>query len=696
MAINAKLLNCIPRNDEVINSYLDSTLNRMQNVEQRLETNEADESFQTKYSLILELVTCSPIAQCIGNTSRMSNSTVILILELMRLLGEHMSGIGEQFRVFLSTLSETKFLQGVESRLAQFIDDYSKNPFSSNTPQLNSVKEFLRLLAQVLPQKAGLVARLIKPVVSINKDTTEAFLYDILRQTAKLTLEEVSDMDWNELPLVPSSSELLLDGPLESAINLSPVRVTGSYGSTHEYVDTYFRLLRADCFDAVRSGIHDLMKGKLDPRDMNVYHKVALVGVLPSNTEAGIQLAMKVTPCKPVQDWSTSSNLIFGNLLCLTGTGTFKDAIWATVANREEKLLKTKQVIIVELCSEGNSKNDADCITTLAKASGSILMVESPTYYRAYQPVLRALQTMDLEGLPFCEELVCGQNPQEPPSYIGDSATIDAHIVYNNLPNAFPIISFLEHEGQGDTTLDDSQMKAIKLALCRRVAVVQGPPGTGKTFIGVQLVKLIRSISTRPNSPVLLLTYKNHALDEFLKEMVKLYPGDVVRIGGRSNEPELERYNLSEIRKQKKSLHLFKEIMALQDQQKQMQPRIVRALTNLANSRLFSEECLLSGFNEEKIQKLLTSCNWSKVKVVPHYTLLVNKSYVCSIVNKYGANLKSLLKGEINEIREDDASHARFIFREAVKTWTPSPEVFRQIEKVASKLFQPSQVAVNL
>ena len=688
MAINAKLVKCLPRNDEIINSYLDSTLNRIQNMEQGSETNESDESFQSKYSLILELVTCSPIAHCIGDTSRMSNSTVILILELMRLLKKHVSGIGEQFRVFLSTLSETKFLHGVDSRLGQFINDDSKNPFSSQTPQMNSVKEFLRLLAQVLPQKAGLVARLIKPVVSIDKDTTESFLYDILRQTAKLTLEEVSDMDWNELPLVPSTSELLLDGPLESAINLSPVRVTGSYGSTHEYVDTYFRLLRADCFDAVRTGIHDLMKGKLDPRDMNVYHKVALVGVLPSNTEAGIQLAMKVTPCKPVQDWSTSSNLMFGNLLCLTGTGTFKDAIWATVANREEKLLKTKQVIIVELCSEGNSKNDADCITTLAKASGSILMVESPTYYRAYQPVLRALQTVDLEGLPFHEELVCGQNPQEPPSYISDSTTIDAHIVFKNLPNAFPIVSFLEHEGEGDTTLDDSQMKAVKLAICRRVAVVQGPPGTGKTFIGVQLVKLIRSISTRPNSPILLLTYKNHALDEFLKEMIKLYPGGVVRIGGRSNEPELERYNLSEIRKQKKSLHLFKEIMALQDQQKQMQPRIVRALTNLANSRLFSEECILGGFDEEKLQKLLTSCNWSKVKV--------NKSYVCSMVNKYGSNLKSLLQGEIDEIKEGDAFHARFMFREAVKMWTPSPEVFCQIEKVASKLFQPSQIAVNL
>ena len=690
VAINAKLVRCVARQDHVINSYLDSTLRQLENIDQKIGTVESDNSdsnAHSKYGLILELVSCSAVAQCIGGTLHMSDSTVCLVIEMVCLLKTQTSGIAEQFRSFLLALSGTKFLHGVDSRLGQFVDKCSGNPSS---PHMKLVREFLRILAQVLPQKAGLVARLIKPVISVDKDTTEAFLYDILRQTAKLTFEEVSDMDWNELPLVPSTSELLLDGPLESAINLSPVKVTGAYGSTHEYVDTYFRLLRADCFDAIRTGIHGLMQGRLDPRDMNVYHKVSLVGILPSNTEAGIQLALKVTPCKPVQDWSTSSNLMFGNLLCLTGTGTFKDAMWAIVANREEKLLKTKQVIIVELCSEGNNKNDADCITSLAKSSGSILMVESPTYYRAYQPVFRALQTMDIDVMPFKAELVSVEDPLKYPDYIKRSSTIDGHIIHKSLRPESDFFSFLEHKSpsEGDTTLDDSQLKAIKLALSQRVGVIQGPPGTGKTYIGVQMVKLMMSISTRPNSPILVLTYKNHALDEFLKEMIKLYPQGVVRIGGRSNEPELEKYNLSEVRKQKKSLHLFKEIQALQEQQRQMQPQIVRALTNLSNSRLFSGQCLLNGFDDVKLGKLLTSCDWSKLNW--------SKSYVCSIVNKYEGNLKSLLEGEFDETKEDDAKDARDMFQKAVQMWTPSTKLFHQIEMVASRLFQPSQVVTNL
>ena len=79
--------------------------------------------------------------------------------------------------------------------------------------------------------------------------------------------------------------------------------------------------------------------------------------------------------------------------------------------------------------------------------------------------------------------------------------------------------------------LDDSQISAVKMALSQRVAIIQGPPGTGKTFIGVQLVKLIMSISSRPRRPILVLTYKNHALDEFLKEMVRIYPRGLVRVG---------------------------------------------------------------------------------------------------------------------------------------------------------------------
>ena len=38
--------------------------------------------------------------------------------------------------------------------------------------------------------------------------------------------------------------------------------------------------------------------------------------------------------------------------------------------------------------------------------TGDVYMVESPTYYRAFQPILKTLQQMNIEEMCFSEELV--------------------------------------------------------------------------------------------------------------------------------------------------------------------------------------------------------------------------------------------------------------------------------------------------
>ena len=45
--------------------------------------------------------------------------------------------------------------------------------------------------------------------------------------------------------------------------------------------------------------------------------------------------------------------------------------------------------------------------------------------------------------------------------------------------NAWPTAEELE--------LDESQFKAVQLALTKEFALIQGPPGTGKTYIGLKV-----------------------------------------------------------------------------------------------------------------------------------------------------------------------------------------------------------------
>ncbi|XP_069477992.1 NFX1-type zinc finger-containing protein 1-like isoform X2 [Ambystoma mexicanum] len=102
--------------------------------------------------------------------------------------------------------------------------------------------------------------------------------------------------------------------------------------------------------------------------------------------------------------------------------------------------------------------------------------------------------------------------------------------------------------------LDESQVLAIKTALTREFALIQGPPGTGKTFIGLTIVQtLLRNERywNKKRSPILVVCYTNHALDQFLEGILKFNQTGVVRIGGRIKNKKMEKYSLKNIRKER-------------------------------------------------------------------------------------------------------------------------------------------------
>jgi len=73
--------------------------------------------------------------------------------------------------------------------------------------------------------------------------------------------------------------------------------------------------------------------------------------------------------------------------------------------------------------------------------------------------------------------------------------------------------------------LDQSQLKAIQMGLTQEIAVIQGPPGTGKTYIGLKIVEALlnnRQVwDPQKASPILVMCYTNHALDQFLEGILQ-------------------------------------------------------------------------------------------------------------------------------------------------------------------------------
>eukprot|EP00854_Cymbomonas_tetramitiformis_P003981 gene3981-4950_t len=193
-----------------------------------------------------------------------------------------------------------------------------------------------------------------------------------------------------------------------------------------------------------------------------------------------------------------------------------------------------------------------------------VAIIDCMTFVPEYIPVLRALEQHVQHGLPFEQGALLNLDGARPAD-LGN--TVDVEGVFGDisgkdsaaLPRATitmlveemvdnsrlqPIREIRQNEGlscslKGDlvdlieqTTLDQGQLVNFIDGLRNPVHLTQGPPGTGKSYLGVVLVRAlirVRKYWMQQNPsvgspPILVLSYKNHAADEFLLDLVKAEP----------------------------------------------------------------------------------------------------------------------------------------------------------------------------
>ena len=100
-------------------------------------------------------------------------------------------------------------------------------------------------------------------------------------------------------------------------------------------------------------------------------------------------------------------------------------------------------------------------------------------------------------------------------------------------------------------TFDQSQLNAFNRMISKELAIVQGPPGTGKTFTSVvALESLIKAFGKcREATPIIVSAQTNHALDQLLMECIK-NDANVVRLGGRTQNEEIEKRTMYNLRQE--------------------------------------------------------------------------------------------------------------------------------------------------
>ena len=214
---------------------------------------------------------------------------------------------------------------------------------------------------------------------------------------------------------------------------------------------------------------------------------------------------------------------------------------------------------------------------------------------------------------------------------------------------------------------------------CRnRVAIIQGPPGTGKTYIGIKIVEeLLKQKSyTEKNKPILVVTYKNHALDEFLKAILQRLkvPGEVVRIGGRCQEPAVQSCNLQVLKmKEKHNATLW---FDLKDQASELKESIERVVKDLLAAKKFSVHALLKCFTGQQIEELLQRCNATIFDKTTQQWQAVYAQDILPIWYEW----KDLLLDQESSAKWHRVPHILVKFIEAaVNQWVPSKEEFQKI-----------------
>ncbi|XP_023339488.1 NFX1-type zinc finger-containing protein 1 isoform X2 [Eurytemora carolleeae] len=476
----------------------------------------------------------------------------------------------------LSAALNGPLLNHINGPIKEYMERLYTDEDKSNVLQL-----FVNI-TDLVPQHMGQVVRLLK-VWSVDENEVNHFEHAMLQNMMKMLKNlsmnylkqvgggiEVDLLDYQELPLIPTREELVnfSNNPVQTG--LLPVRTRVGYSSEEEYMETYTRLQRTDGFHTLCVGIQKFLKGELDHRELKVYNIVQFRGLTLSKSSR-ISLALEVQPLMKVKDLSISRHLMTGNLLCITVKGDFSDPVWPKVSVRHTETLKRENTILVELLTEHNQDSTFSIMRRLLGNDGKAMMAESPSFYTSFGPVLSALQKYEIKSLELKDIIVRCERDTTGPEYLIENRINLTRFVPSLIPTENPKYKrlqecsriYIDEDGKEtasvhdfldilDTvpTLDSSQKQGIRHVLTNKVGIIQGPPGAGKSYLGTKLAEILLNLEKPSTRPIVVITYKNHALDEFLKGLLEngiCSLDEMCRVGGGSKEPELESCNMFKV-----------------------------------------------------------------------------------------------------------------------------------------------------
>ncbi|KAL0932639.1 AAA family ATPase [Colletotrichum truncatum] len=304
------------------------------------------------------------------------------------------------------------------------------------------------------------------------------------------------------------------------------------------HLDNQFRLLREDMLGELRDDLKIATGRKRYKKSPQILAGLTSAGINTGNEERGRFCALYVSCLYGLEfmkqlNTQQRSKFLDDNkrFLCHNSFGALCGenhiVAFAFLVRDVDQLVKWPPIVGLQFTS---SDALARALQALKPRNNlRFILVDTPVF--AYQPVLERLQ--EISEMPLAGGLLRLDTDEEEfstPS-LNLSTSMQNHV--RNLEGL--LAGDCQKVMMNGFNLDQSQARAVRHALQSSVALIQGPPGTGKSFVGALAAKILLE---DPQKRILVLSYTNHALDQFLEDLMRIgIPSDImVRLGSKSTE----------------------------------------------------------------------------------------------------------------------------------------------------------------
>ncbi|KAF5018987.1 hypothetical protein F66182_9005 [Fusarium sp. NRRL 66182] len=415
----------------------------------------------------------------------------------------------------------------------QIVSD--QNDFAAHKINVDEMMEEHSLLKSQSPEVRRIAYRIEKTIKLFSQPTTVA------EGVSPGGRHDNDHADFRQISIYPTSDELLsTDTPYLQ--RLADVFDTPIDNRGAVYRDWLFRLLREDMLSELREDLQTAMGQKKSKRRPIALGQLKLVGI--NNTDdsdvrasppyalnvacnQGVNFPRKLTVAAKKNFLIEAKHFMkhdsFG-ALCCDGTIVAFGSLVRDVPN----LLKTPPIVGIRFTDDSGLKN---ALTAFQGPSGDrlkFLVVDTATF--AYEPILKRLKT--IAELPLEAQLI---DPEQPSEGGPRSSKLDALLIQlkQSYASGLKVKMPSSLKLKKVVYLQDAQLNSFINGLSRDLALIQGPPGTGKSFLGALILLAMLRLTT---SRILVLSYTNHALDQFLEDLIDIgvSPDQMVRLGSKS------------------------------------------------------------------------------------------------------------------------------------------------------------------